>query len=95
MRNVANMSSMFEGVTLSSDNYNNLLTMWSDLDLKENVIFHAGSSRYDLGIPAERRQFLIDTLGWDITDGGNTGEQFDKVILRIVSNGEFAGNTRG
>ena len=93
--NVTTMHRMFDGLTLSTDNYNNLLTLWSYLDLEENVHFHAGSSRYDLGLPAERKQHLIDNLDWDITDGGDTGTQFDKVNLRIVSNPEFAGRTLG
>jgi surface protein len=92
---VTAMNDMFSGDTLSSDNYNNLLTIWSYLDLENDVVFHAGGSRYDLGLPAERRQYLIDSLGWDITDGGNTGEQFDKVNLRIVSNPKFAGSALG
>ncbi len=67
---------------LSTSFYNNLLINWSHLDLKENVVFNGGNSQYDLGLPADRRQYIIDEFGWSITDGGHTGqgEEFNLVL---------------
>lgn len=70
---VNNMELMFDGVTLSTENYNNLLVSWSKLSLPQsNVKFSAGNSKYDLGSPAVARQKLVDNYGWNIADGGST-----------------------
>lgn len=76
--NVHSFTSFLEWSELSSDNYNKLLINWSNLNLKENVRFHGGNSKYDLGLPEERRQYIIDTFGWEITDGGSTGEEYEE-----------------
>ncbi|SEM20975.1 surface protein, partial [Maribacter orientalis] len=71
--NVTNMANMFNGVKLSTVNYTNLLIGWTALDIGEtkrpsNITFSGGNSTYcnDLG----SRQYLIDSFGWTITDGG-------------------------
>jgi len=61
------MGSMFSGVTLNYTNYDNLLEGWSALNLRNGVFFDAGNSRYN---NATARQYIIDTFGWSITDGG-------------------------
>ena len=66
--NVVNMNSMFSDVELSTDNYDAILIGWSELELQENVNFDVGFSQYCNG--NEARQYIIDTFGWDITDGG-------------------------
>ena len=68
--NVENMLNMFEGLTLSTENYNAILTSWSQQGVQDNVPFHGGNSIYSCGIPAEARQSLIDNHGWTISDGG-------------------------
>jgi surface protein len=69
--NVIDMGDMFQGAGLSPCNYESLLEGWSQLDLRPNVSFHGGSSRYGIGTPAEAaRLSIIDNFGWTITDGG-------------------------
>jgi surface protein len=68
--NVLDMDLMFAGVELSVANYNSLLLEWAANNrLNEGVIFDAGNSQYTpSAIPA--RNYLMDSLGWSITDGG-------------------------
>jgi surface protein len=67
--NVGGMTDMFLGVTLSTENYDNLLNGWAGLpSLQSNVSFHAGNSQYCDG--TEARQNLMSSYGWNITDGG-------------------------
>jgi surface protein len=65
---VTNMSNMFYGVTLSTDNYDSLLISWSQQDVKPNVKFHGGNSKYS-SVAVNSRQILVNK-GWTITDGG-------------------------
>ena len=65
-----------EGVTLPTDIYNRMLINYSRLPVKSSVIFHAGSSKYDDGWPAERRDHLINTFAWTFTDGGSSGKLY-------------------
>jgi surface protein len=66
--NVTNMSSMFNSSSLSSDNYDNILTGWSQQTLQSNVTFGADGLTYCSGAAA--RQSIIDTYGWVIEDSG-------------------------
>ncbi len=68
---VTNMAFMFLGVTLSKENYDNLLIGWSTQNLQPNVNFHGGNSMYCEGAAA--RQQIIDDFNWTITDGGAAG----------------------
>lgn len=68
---VTEMWDMFYGVTLSSQNYDNLLVRWSGLALQSNINFHGGYSKYTSNAVAAR-QYIIDTYGWSISDGGFT-----------------------
>jgi surface protein len=76
---VADFTDFLAGGGLSTLNYDKLLVEWSRQNLQSNVSFHAGSSKYSLGLPAERRNFLTDPdgLNWTITDGGATTTEFD------------------
>ncbi|MDO5980798.1 BspA family leucine-rich repeat surface protein [Flavivirga spongiicola] len=66
--NVTDMSNMFNSVTLSTANYDALLTGWGAQDLKANVIFGGGNSTF---CDAKQvRQDIIDNKNWTITDGG-------------------------
>jgi len=44
--NVTNMINMFNGITLSTENYDALLTGWSQQSLQSSVNFHGGNSKY-------------------------------------------------
>ena len=66
--NVHNMYEMFEGVKLSTSNYDNLLIGWSNLILHIGVAFNGGESNYCNGEDA--RNAIISNFGWDIIDGG-------------------------
>ncbi len=65
------MHQIFSGVTLSTENYDNLLIGWSAQNLQPNVNFHGGYSTYCTG--AAERQKIIDDFNWNITDGGVAG----------------------
>ncbi|WP_299768629.1 BspA family leucine-rich repeat surface protein [uncultured Dokdonia sp.] len=68
VESVSNMTAMFFGVTLSSDNYDSLLTGWSTQTLQNDVEFDAGNSGYCTAEAA--RQSIIDNFNWDIIDIG-------------------------
>ena len=69
--NVTDMQLMFIWCTLSTPNYDNLLLGWSQLSLKNDVIFHGGYSLYSVAA-ADARQAIITNFTWTITDGGLT-----------------------
>ena len=93
--NVGNFINFLLNAQLSPDYYSNLLILWSHLNLRENINFHGGSSMYDLGLPEERRQFIMDEFGWTITDGGSTNEEFPRYYLNILTNPEGLGVIEG
>lgn len=66
---VTDMYNMFMGVTLSTNNYDDLLISWSELNLQQSVSFHGGYSQYT-NQAAVARQSIIDTFSWLIKDGG-------------------------
>jgi len=66
--NVTDMTAMFENVELSTINYDSILIKWEEQNLKQNVSFSGGNSKYCDGEQA--RTNLIDDMGWDIIDDG-------------------------
>ena len=62
--NVADMENMFNGGTLSTANYDSLLTGWSMVE--DGVDFDAGFSQYCATLARER----LEGENWKITDGG-------------------------
>ncbi len=66
--NVTEMESIFDNAGLTTANYDAILTGWSALTLQPNVIFGAVGVSYCESESA--RQSIIDTYGWNITDGG-------------------------
>jgi len=66
------MDGMFSGNTLSTENYDALLIVWSEKAVKRSVScpFDGGNSKYSAGQAADARQKLIDDYNWIITDGG-------------------------
>ena len=65
---VINMQEMFSYSSLSTDNYDGVLSSWSQQDVISGVILRAIGVNYCNGEDA--RQNLIDTYGWIITDDG-------------------------
>ncbi len=67
---VTNMNYMFFSISLSISNYDKLLLGWSSiLNLKHNVLFDGGNSRYSTSAQHAREK-LIKNFGWTIKDGG-------------------------
>jgi len=62
---------MFYDVTLSTNNYDALLIGWDAQNLKPNVHFSGGNSKYCLGENA--RTNMINNDNWIITDAGKGG----------------------
>jgi surface protein len=68
---VTNMSYMFgNGSGLSTVNYDETLIAWSNLTLKNNVYFFAGTSTYCAS--ASARSDIITNYNWTITDSGES-----------------------
>jgi len=63
-------SNMFNGVTLSTANYDALLIGWEGGAHQDNVTFSGGNSKYSAGAAATARAALDPGDGWTITDGG-------------------------
>lgn len=84
---LGNLEGFFEGARFSTENYDRLLVNWSQLELGEGVKFDGGESEYSMGFPEARRNYLIEELGWEITDGGDTGLEYtlSPVITLVAS----------
>jgi hypothetical protein len=67
--NVTNMGNMLSGANLSTDNLDGCYTNWSQLTLRQNVSFHAGTTKFSAAAQAGR-DILVNTYNWTITDGG-------------------------
>ncbi|WP_341216567.1 BspA family leucine-rich repeat surface protein [uncultured Wocania sp.] len=81
--NVLNAASMFEGVTLSTVNYDALLIGWDTQNLNSNVYFHGGNSKYCAG--ASARANMISNDGWSIIDGGIAAPSINDLANQNVS----------
>ena len=66
--NVTDMTNMFISSALSTTHYDNLLLGWSSQNIKLNVPFHAGRTKYSSSSQAARD--ILTGKGWNITDGG-------------------------
>ena len=66
---VLDMFKMFDEDSLSTENYNALLSSWSALPLQNNVKFSVGNTKYSSWTQGYRDVF-INTFGWTIYDGG-------------------------
>ena len=78
--NATTMVNMFDGIQLSSDNYDDTLNRWALQSLNNNVIFSAGNSTY-CNASVARNNILTNPGGfnWTITDGGEACDE-DKFI---------------
>lgn len=81
--NVTTMANMFSGVELPADIYSAILTKWSALTVKSNVIFDAGNSKYRLNTEVNRAILTDAPNSWTITDGGTF---VDPMILEYNTN---------
>lgn len=66
---VTDMSMMFLSATLSTSNYDALLTGWSVQSVQSNVTFDGGNSMYS-SASQSARDTLTGASNWTITDGG-------------------------
>jgi len=66
---LTNAANMFNGVTLSTAEYSELLINWEAQEENADVTFHGGNSKYSAGGAVTAREALVDN-GWTITDGG-------------------------
>jgi surface protein len=67
------MDDMLKNTNFSTTNYNNLLVKLAQSSLEENVTIGLGSIQYSPDY-ADERQYIIDTFGWTIEDGGVASE---------------------
>ena len=67
---------MFQGVRLSTDNYDNLLVNWDAQILLPTVTFDGGNSTYCSGSAIAARTNMTSADGWMITDGGQCSSTF-------------------
>jgi len=73
--NVASLTDatdMFKGVTLSTTNYDNLLTGWNNQVLQPSVTFSGGNSKYCSTAAQAARANMIASDSWSITDAGQS-----------------------
>ena len=86
---LTNAIGMFNGVTLSTDNYDALLNGWYTQNLQNSVTFSGGNSLYCTGEVS--RDDIISTYGWNISDGGKgcLGE-----TQRVTSTGNHTFSTQ-
>ncbi len=69
-KNNNGMGGMFRNVTLSTANYDSILTQWSALaNLNNDIIFDGGNSQYSSTSQAAR-DILTNDFNWTVTDGG-------------------------
>ena len=69
---VTAMDGMFSNLTLSTTNYDAILTGWSALSVQKNIVFDGGNSLYSPAVQDER-DILTDVFNWKIIDGGPVG----------------------
>jgi surface protein len=81
---VKDMEYMFWDVKLSTMNYDDLLLGWSELDLRKNVVFHAGESQYSSKANGARSH-ILKTYGWIISDGGSSSLNISFVNYHIFT----------
>jgi surface protein len=83
---ITTMENMFDGVTLSTVNYDLLLNAWVLLSLKKNVLFNAGSSKYSYGLATIARNKItnINNYNWTILDGGQDATTIPASAMVLV-----------
>ena len=77
---LSDATDMFAAVTLSSSNYESLLTGWDSQVLQPGVIFNGGNSTYCTAAAIAARANMIASDSWIITDGGHLCVPADPAI---------------
>jgi hypothetical protein len=67
--NIINLTGIFLNTNLSVNNLTACYENWSQLSLQQNVLFSAGTTKYNASGQAGR-DILVNTYNWSITDGG-------------------------
>ena len=88
--NVTEMTGMFDGVTLSTANYDALLIGWSNLNLQTGINFSGGDSKYCYGRIA-RDKMTSPPFSWSITDGGQLCVPTDYFITTWKTDNPLSG----
>jgi hypothetical protein len=78
------MEDIFKDVTLSTSNYDSILTGWSNQALQDNVTFNGGNSIYSSS-SASSRQSIIDTFNWTITDAGEVPDNIAPTTPTLIT----------
>ena len=82
---LTNAYGMFSGVTLSTANFDGLLTGWNDQVLQPGVIFSGGNSKYCSAAAIAARANMIASDSWVITDGGLCSPDDVYITIFMVS----------
>jgi len=72
--NVTNMTDMFKNVSLSIENYDNILIGWHNQNVQKNVVFNAGYSQYSSDAK-DAKNDLEKNYNWTIFDSGQKEEK--------------------
>lgn len=67
--NVKSLERFLVGTSFSTENYDALLEAWAHLNLQQNVIFNAGSTKYSENAISARIS-IVNNFNWQISDGG-------------------------
>ncbi len=78
--NVTDFSDMFQNITLSTENYDNLLIGWSQLSLQSDESFNGGNSIYSCQAEAARNILTDAPNNWIITDVGLAPDATNPII---------------
>lgn len=77
---------MFDGVALSTGNYERLLINWSTQGLKTGVSFGGGNSNYCTSAAVAARASMVADVVWGITDGGSLCSPGDDFVSTWKTN---------
>ncbi len=83
---VTNMINMFYLVSLSTANYDAMLTSWAAQTVQSGVTFSGGNSQFSAGDAADARASLIADDNWTITDGGQAPVPMQLVFTTTADN---------
>ena len=78
---LASASGMFNGVALSTANYDALLIGWEAKILQPGVTFDGGTSTYCYGETARSNMSSLDS--WTITDSGKDCSEYDPFVITV------------
>lgn len=90
--NITDATSMFDGVTLSTANYNALLISWAAQSVQPNVTFNGGNSHYSGAGVAARAVLTGSPNNWTITDGGEVVSLPFIAVWDTTENGDNPSN---